>query len=883
MALVLLAVLYLALAAALAALGGWLRGGRPPRGVVLALTLLPLAFTVAGFLPRLTLAPTPLLLGVPPWAEPDRMERMAAEAAPNPLLLDPLSQFLPWERAARDDLLFNPAQGSGAALLANGQSAVFFPTQAMARALTPFRAVTFAQASRLLLAAWGMYLLATALLAGGAGRRGPPGEAAPEAGVPPLALELAALVAAAVWTGCGFLQVWRLHPHTLVAATAPWVLLALVALVRRPGPRPAVGLAVTGAVAVAGGHPETLLHVLLFGLALAACLPWAEGTPRAEGTLRRAGRVLLWGAAAAGLAALLAAPLLLPFVDNLQVSTEWELRRGGGTVVEVPAWEAAERLRPTFALLALGDPLDGTWSGPENLAELAGGSVGAAALLLALLALGGRRRRLAGVLLVLAAVGLAVSVHTPWVSRPFGEVPLLRESLLKRLSIWASLAGALLAALGVAAWARALRHPARRAAGRLFGLRPRLALVLAALPVAGALVWAAGWPWWAPAPVVAWEWGTLAVALAALLAGPGRDAWEPAGSVPWQRQVRGAVVVAVLLAALVVPRAQLFARWIPPVSAAGFFADTLSTRYVEERLAAEGRAQGEGGNAGWRVAGLRGALIPHSAAFFGFSEVRAYDPMTYAPYARFLAAAGEPLPTGWVQLYDPAHPVLAFLGTRFVFEHPSAGHRPGVEVVFQGHGGMVYENRSALPRAYLPREVWAHASRPEALAAAEEIGDFARRVTVSGLDVGGLPPGGEGRVIANGEGRVVDLRVEPGRVRAVVEAEAPALVATSQPAIPGWRLLVDGEPHPGVQVNGAFHGVVLPGEGRYRVEMVYAPASWRLGLALFALGVAILAAGAGWSWRRRRRRDGERADPTEGGSGGGGVERTEDDGATEVP
>ena len=129
---------------------------------------------------------------------------------------------------------------------------------------------------------------------------------------------------------------------------------------------------------------------------------------------------------------------------------------------------------------------------------------------------------------------------------------------------------------------------------------------------------------------------------------------------------------------------------------------------------------------------------------------------------------------------------------------------------------------------------------------------------------------GEGRGIANGEGRVVDLAVEPGRVGVVVEAEGPALLATSQPAIPGWHLLVDGEPYAGVQVNGAFHGVVLPGEGRHRVELVYAPASWRLGLVLFALGAAILAAGAGWSWRRRRRRDGERVDAVAGGSGGGG-------------
>ena len=136
---------------------------------VLVLSLLPLAFTARGFLPATTLAPTGLLAGVPPWAQPERVAAIEAEAPANPLLLDPLSQFLPWREAARHDLLFNPAQGSGAALLANGQSAVLYPTEVLARRLPAFRAATFSQAARLLVAAWGMFLLARALLAGAAG------------------------------------------------------------------------------------------------------------------------------------------------------------------------------------------------------------------------------------------------------------------------------------------------------------------------------------------------------------------------------------------------------------------------------------------------------------------------------------------------------------------------------------------------------------------------------------------------------------------------------------------------------------------------------------------------------------------------------------------
>jgi hypothetical protein len=127
--------------------------------------------------------------------------------------------------------------------------------------------------------------------------------------------------------------------------------------------------------------------------------------------------------------------------------------------------------------------------------------------------------------------------------------------------------------------------------------------------------------------------------------------------------------------------------------------------------------------------------------------------------------------------------------------------------------------------------VVAHATPEEALAAAAGIDDFAERVTVSGLDVG------SGRLLRSGPATLDALAVAPRRLRARVTAEAPALLATSQPAIPGWRLTLDGAVVPPLRVNGAFLGTVVPA-GTHEVEMVYAPRSWRWGLVLFAAGLA---------------------------------------------
>ena len=427
-------------------------------------------------------------------------------------------------------------------------------------------------------------------------------------------------------------------------------------------------------------------------------------------------------------------------------------------------------------------------------------------------------------LLVVGAAGLLVSVHLAWFSRPFAEVPLLRESLLKRLSIWWSLAMAVLAGLGMGRWLE----------GEVPFFRPALFSSAAA---AMAVSLAAGGPFRSVPAVTVWEWVPLLVAAVVLCAVP----WLGARGGRRRMVERGVVVL--LFALLLAPPVALLGGWVPAVSSAGFYAETTATRFVAERLA-------EAPPVGTRVSGLSAALVPHSASFFGFGDPRAYDPMTYAPYAEFMAHAGENREAGWTRLSDPASPALAFLGVRYVFEHPASGAREGVEVAYQGQGALVYENPRALPRLYVPAEVEVHPTPQEAVAAAGRVGDFARLVTVSGLDAG--PGGGEARVLPSAPARVEALEVVPRRVTASVEADGDALVASSQPAIPGWRVLLDGEEAAPVAVNGAFLGLVVP-EGRHRVEMVYAPGSWTVGWMLAVVG--LLTCG-GLLWLERRRPEG---------------------------
>ncbi|MCB1054117.1 MAG: hypothetical protein KDD11_01230, partial [Acidobacteria bacterium] len=639
MATLLLTVLYLA-SAALLAFAVRRAGGRPSVWAVAILTLLPLAFTAGGWLPGKVLAPTVSLAGVPPWAHPDlALPILESSSAPNPLLADPLSQMAPWRHAARHDLLFDPSAASGAALLGNAQSAALFPVEVAGRALAPVRAAVFVQAARLLLAGWGLFLLARGLAVS----------------------ELAALLAAIVYTGSGFLQLWRLHPHSYVAALAPWILWAMFRLVRRPGPRRAAILGVLGALGVLAGHPETLAQTVLLGVL------WLAPTMLAG----KRWRALGWSAVAGLLAFLLAAPALLPFLENLTVAAEWVHRHDRPPeAVALPRNEALPRLWPALDLRHFGDPISGDWRGPENLAELGGGATSLAALLLLPAAVLGRRhrRRMAG-WLALGLVGLAVSVQLPGITDLVSFLPLLGSSLLKRLSLWWVLAVSLAAGAGA-------DHLLRARGARSHWLRA--SPVLAGVALAAAVATSVG----------AAPWGR-SVADLLLLGLPLCTA--PLVAPLLSRRGRGrAIAIAVLGLALLLPPASLFGRWVPLSAVDSFYPTTPAIDFIRERAA------------GYRVAGIDSALVPTSAAFFGLEDVRPNDPMTFAPYADFVETFSRPERGSWPRIATWSHPALDFLGVRFLFDHPTmyVFHHPGIDQIWEGEDALIYENPRAFERLF---------------------------------------------------------------------------------------------------------------------------------------------------------------------------------------
>jgi len=298
-------------------MGSWLRRSFPAV-VVLLLVGMVLWFSLG--MQRGVLLSTGIESRAWPWAP--FLEGRRPEGQ---VLSDPVWQFVPWLQMARSELragripLWNPHQNGGEPLLGNAQSALGSPLVWPVLVLGVRRGWSLSLLLRLLVALSGVYLW---LRNGGRS----PG---------------AALLGALMFGLSGAFIAWLEHPHTLVAAWAPWLLLAVDRLLEGVTPARLSGLVLATALVLTGGHPETALMV---GLLTGAYLLWK--------TRGRAPAVSAAGAALLGLG--LSLPLLLPFVEYLRHSAAWG--EGAGRHPFVLPLEALLRFVAPHA--AAGHPIE---------------------------------------------------------------------------------------------------------------------------------------------------------------------------------------------------------------------------------------------------------------------------------------------------------------------------------------------------------------------------------------------------------------------------------------------------------------------------------------------------------------------------------------------
>jgi hypothetical protein len=742
-------------------------GGLSIRVAVL-LALLPLVFTGEAMLTGKLYGPADLYANWPPFT------RAAGEPAVegrNPILSDVAFANLPWRAAVRDSIangrmpFWNRFVLGGTPLLAAAQAAVFHPSTWAGILLPLPLSWTFSCTFTLFLGLLSAYVWLRDFDLPGA----------------------SSLVGAIGWGFSTYLVFWNGWSVGPATASLPLLLLG-VRRMARGGPH-GIGLSVAGfLLGFFGGHPETTLHA---SLVAAVYFAW-----ELAGTRRGIGRALASAAGAAVLAFLLGAPQLFPLAEAVRNSAEYRARSaiGAGGRQSVPASQAAARALP--AALPFAHGIYGKSPVQERRSDGSGmplAYAGALLFPLAGLALFSRRFPVRGRSWFAAAalVGLLMGTSAPGLMDLMTRWPGFAMTLNYRLVFLVGLGLSGLAAFGT--------EEARRGAP----------LALACLATAGVLVVTVIAAREVlrdralPRDFVVASFAREVLPLVLLAAAAGILARRPAA-------LAGGTVLL-----LVCQRGLEMAGTYPTLPR-----DAMAPVFAGLPTLASAAPD--------RIVGAGDAIRPNVAALYGLEDVRGYESLVLARFADTEPLWSEPQSQSFNRVDRLDRPFLSFLGARLAAARGDEPVAPGWSPLSRSAALAIFENPSALPRAFVPRRI----RRLVPLAVLGEMRRASDFRTLAWVD--SERSSGE---VSNPRDSTVRMR-ESGNdlVLSVSSPTAPVLVATSLPDWPGWMARTPAGTLPTVTVNHAFVGFWAPA-GETSVRVSYAPRSWPYALGALALGV----------------------------------------------
>ncbi len=187
-------------------------------------------------------------------------------------------------------------------------------------------------------------------------------------------------------------------------------------------------------------------------------------------------------------------------------------------------------------------------------------------------------------------------------------------------------------------------------------------------------------------------------------------------------------------------------------------------------------------------------------------------------------------------------PILSMLNVRYVVIRGAA--REGLQPMFQSPDYWVLENKSALPRAYVPSHVELVTNEdtmlvklggsefdPRAVAYVETPVEFPEQI----------------------QGEATIVRENPAEIQISAQMNTPGLLVLSDYWEKGWRAYVNGKATPILRVNYALRGVTLPA-GPSKIEFRYESETVHRSLQLsFVSMLVLLGLGGGGLWSRRTR------------------------------
>ncbi len=771
--------LYLPVAIGLIAL--WHRFVQPiRRAAAIALLLLPLCFTGRALLTGRVYGP----IDLPYMSEPllDYASEHGLEKRPdgrakvyNGTLSDLYMQMMPWQAAVRASLrrgewpLWNPNMLCGSMLAANMQSAPYDPLQLIALVLPQPQAMTFGAAMTFFLAGLFAFAFARAMGIG----------------------EIASLIGAAAYMFSATLAFFVGWPLGRAWALFPFVLLAVRFVVRESSVRSAVLLTSAFAAILIVGHPESVLHIVVVGVAYGAF----------EVFTTRRFRPILLAALCGVLALLVTAIALLPFFEAAPQTMEYKIRHEYYKKQPLPFGKKEVTRRAGLSALAWygGQPEHDNYTPDWEPTNIRVGAL-VVALALAALVLAPRRREtwfFFGTAVICAWIGLNAWPLATWLH----HVPLFDITINDRLAFAAALALAMLAAIAADSWPATSRR-ALAAAAIVFAVF--LAIVFLTAGVFDSRI-ALGVK---PGLIVTLTVAVLVpLAIAALLLALRTPAH---------------IALPLLLALLLFERTLEDGRIYPVLPERMFYPTTPILAHLQNDHSEP-----------FRMGAMHFLFLPDAAALYGLEDIRGYEAMTFLRLAETYAFWSTYTVASYNGLHDKKRPMLSFLNVKYLITLPNEAPDEQWKVVLDDRNARLLENTQVLPRVFIPRRVRYEKGQDQVLYGMSQSTDFADIAWI-------VAPEYPRHEIGNGRGTLVTRR--NGRTWDVTATMLESgWVVLSETAWNGWRAYVDGKRVKTHYANHAFLGIYVP-KGKHEIRVTYAPESFTRGRNITLLTIAGLIA-----------------------------------------
>jgi hypothetical protein len=723
-------------------------------------------------------------------------------------------QFTPWRVLAFDQILagqlplWNSFSGMGAPLMANYQSALFYPPTWL---LLPFYMLggagglamgeTWSVVLHLIWSGIGMVLLIRQL---GCGR-------------------FAQVIAALAFSLSGYM-VTRAGFLSINAALAwlPWVLLAAERLIDAPKPalKAFMGSGLVIGMLLLAGHAQTAFYTLLLAGCWVLFRQWHAGW---KGILSGA---LFWGLSVL-LGCGLAAIQLLPTAEYLaQSQRAVEIGYDYAVNYSFLPWRFLTLLLPNL----FGTPADGTyllkadayWEDAVYIGLLPF-FLGVAAMVLSLRKQRSsdklRSRDLTVFLAVMSTIASLIALGSNAPIFPFLYKYIPTFDLFQapaRWMIWLVLALAIMAGFGADAW----HKPGKR--GR-FWLNLSLALGFTMIIItllAGYLA-----PELPRVFIKAFTIFGVSIVLACILAktNPLPDENNGKRAVIWRWAVIGFVSVDLLLASWnfhqgadpsLYSRAAAAAQQVKTQTKGGrvyISADDLDQlQYDTFFNFRDFRMDGK-----WDA--LADVLLPNTNLYGGLASVNNFDPLLPGEYSQFMAALVETDKNTRLRL-------MRRIGVT------------SIEIPEDEGSGVRFE-----PLAGSRRYHWANCL-VTAQDSKEALSKYIQYANVEGV----IPqpvivesPGAVGGRCSQEQAAITIIEDQPGRLSLNVMATSSGWLVVSDLYYPGWKVWVDDQSENLLQVDYLFRGIEVR-EGEHTIRMVYRPLSFYGGFGITVACVIVL-------------------------------------------